>query len=499
MILAITGAVLLPAFMIIKEIPEIYESRAVVVVADRAEGGVVSSGFIASISEQLTSRAALAPMIEKYDLYRPVVEGGGMDLAVAQMRKAITVETTQRRENLESLAIGYRYSDPEIARAVLADLVSKFDTANEELRRQAQAELGSLNAEIGTLDSQLDGLDRVRASSARAVEAARREFDAMQETRSRREAASSSIETLEARRQALTAQVAGLQQQIKDQEELVAAVATSAPAATSGAAGSLMVRRAELQAKLNEFAGVYTDKNPKVKAARAQLAEVERQIEKVEKGEAPAATTANTAEAAELRGLRRDLARLETELDITSSELSRRQSSLPQVPMESALAASAAVPVPPEADAGYDRLKLRYASLLNRQDELRRALPAMLVSGGVFRLVDPPATPDAPVGPNKLLLAIFALGLALGLALLVAAVAEGRRVMRLQDDRDVGYFLGAPVLAAIPETLTPYESRRARSSRMLRGALFVAATVVLVPTLFALFSALRIFELLAQR
>jgi hypothetical protein len=167
--------------------------------------------------------------------------------------------------------------------------------------------------------------------------------------------------------------------------------------------------------------------------------------------------------------------------------------------MESALAASAAVPVPPEADAGYDRLKLRYAALLNRQDDLRRALPAMLISGGVFRLIDPPAVPDSPVGPNKLILAIFALGLGLGLALLVAAVVEARRVLRLQDARDVSYFLGAPVLAAIPETLTPYESRRASSSRMLRGALFVAATMVLVPTLFALFSALRIFELLAQR
>src|SRR5690606_34135789 len=121
--------------------------------------------------------------------------------------------------------------------------------------------------EIGALDSQLDGLDHVRAASARAVEAARREFDVMQEARARREAATSSIETLEARRDALTAQIAGLRQQIKDQEELVASAAVSAPSASSGAAGSLIVRRAELQAKLNEYAGTYTEKNPKVKSA----------------------------------------------------------------------------------------------------------------------------------------------------------------------------------------------------------------------------------------
>lgn len=496
LILGLAGLVLLSAYLVIRRIPDVYESRAVVVVADRQDDGLVTSGYVAAVREQLTSRATLEPIIAEHDLYRPIRDRAGVDVAVAQMRKALSIETTERREKLESLAVAFRYSDPATARAVLDDLVAGFDAANVELRQQAEAEIGSIHAEIGALDGQLDSLDRVRASSARAVAASRAEFELMQDAKHRREATLATVETLRSRQQALAAQISALEQQIKDQVELVASVERT-PGAASGATGALLVRRAELNAQLAEYAKQYTEKNPKVTSAREQLVAVERQIAQLERG-AAGSPPLNTAEAAELRGLRRDLARLETELDITSQEIDRRRASAPAVPIESALARSAAAPVPPEADAGYDRLRLRYQALLNRQDSLQRAIPAAL-AGGIFRLVDPPATPQTPVGPSRVLLALFALALALGLGLLAAAVLEARRLVRIQDDLDVSYFLGAPVLAAIPETLTPEEARVRRTGRILRGVAFAALAAVLVPALFALFSVVPVFELLAQR
>lgn len=496
LVLGLASVVLLSCYLVIRRIPDVYESRAVVVVADPQEDGLVTSGYVAAVREQMRSRATLEPVIRKHDLYRPILERAGMDVAVEQMRRALAVETTERRERLESLSVAFRYSDPETTRAVLDDLVAGFEAANLEMRRRAEAEMGSLSAEIGALDGQLDSLDTVRAASARAVSAAQAEYDLMLEAQRRREATLATVESLASRQQALTAQVAGLRQQVKDQEELVASAAR-APGAASGAAGVLLVRRAELNAQLAEYAKQYTEKNPKVTAAREQLAAVERQIAKIESGEAGAAPP-NTAEAAELRGLKRDLARLETELDITSQEIERRRASAPAVPLESALARSAGTPVPAEADGGYDRLRLRYQALLNRQDSLERAIPTAL-AGGIFRLVDPPATPDTPVGPSRVLLALFALSLALGAGLLVAAVLEARRLVRIQDDLDVSYFLGAPVLAAIPETLTPGEQHARRTGRVLRGVAFAALAAVLVPALFALFSVVPVFELLAQR
>jgi capsular polysaccharide biosynthesis protein len=493
LILGLMGVVLLSSYFVIRRIPDVYESRAVVVVADHEENGLVTSGQVAAVSEQMTSRATLEPIIRKYGLYRPILDHAGMDLAVAQMRKAISVDTTFRREFPESLTIVFRDSDPNATRGVLEDLVANFYAANEAIRRQAETDMASVNGEIAAIDQQLDGLDRVRSDTARRTAASRREFDAMAATRAQRAATASTIDALASRQQLLTAQVGAMRQQVKDQEELVASLP-----ATPVTAGALAVRRAELQARLNEFAGQYTDKNPKVISAREELAEIDRQMAAAESGAAPATQRTASPEAAELRTLRRDLAGLETELDVTTKEIERRRAGAPQVPVESALARSAE-PLPAEADGGYDRLRIRYQALMNRQDALERALPAAFVGQGVFRVVDTPATPDTPIGPNRFMLVLFALGLAIGIALAVAAVLEARRVVRIHDALDVSYFLGAPVLAAIPETLTPVEAHSRRSMRLLRGAGLAVLAVALVPALFGLMSALQIFEVLARR
>lgn len=493
LIVGLTGVVLLSSYFVIRRIPNVYESRAVVVVADHEENGLVTSGQVAAVSEQMTSRATLEPIIRKYALYRPILENAGMDGAVAQMRKAIAVETTFRREFPESLTIVFRDSDPKATRGVLEDLVANFYAANDAIRRQAETDMASVNGEIAAIDEQLDGLDRVRSDLARRTAASRSEFDAMAATRAQRAATASTIDALMSRQQLLSAKVGAMRRQVKDQEELVASLP-----ATPVAAGALVVRRAELQARLNEFTGQYTDKNPKVISAREELAEVDRQIAGSESGAAPATQRTASPEAAELRTLRRDLAGLETELEVTNREIERRNAGAPQAPVESSLARSVE-PLPAEADGGYDRLRIRYQALMNRQDALERALPAAFVGQGVFRVVDTPATPDTPIGPNRLLLALFAFGLAAGAALVIAAVLEARRLVRIYDDRDVAYFLGTPVLAAIPETLTPIEAKSRRSLRLLRGAALAVLAVALVPALFGLLSALQIFEVLARR
>jgi uncharacterized protein involved in exopolysaccharide biosynthesis len=492
LIAAIAAVVLVSCFFVIRRVPDVYESRAVVVVADHEENGLLTGGQIAAVSEQLTSRATLEPIIRKYGLYQPILEGAGMDLAVAHMRKAIAIDTRYRRDYPEALTIVFRDPNPQAARDVLGDLVARFRVANDEIRAQAETEIAALNAEVASIDEQLDGLDRVRTDAARRTAASRRESEAMAVTRAQRAAAASSIETLTSRQQLLASQVAALRQQVEDQQKLVA----SLPA--TPASGALLVRRAELRAKLNEYASQYTEKNPKVVAAREELAEVDRQIAAADSGDDASAAPATTPEAAELRTLTRDLSRLQAELDVTNKEIERRQRTAPNAPVESAFVASAE-PLPADADGGYDRLRIKYQALMNRQDALERALPAAFVGQGVFRVVDPPAMPETPVGPNKLLLAIFALGLALGIGVVVAAVLEARRAVRIQDDLDVAYFLGAPVLAAIPETLTPGEAQQQRSRRMLHGAAFAALAVALVPALFAVLSALQVFELLARR
>lgn len=496
LIATVAVAVLLSALVTIARVPDLYESRAVVVVANPDESDAVGAGEIAAISEQVTSRASLAPLIERYDLYRPVREHAGMDAAVEQMRKAIAIETKLRRDYPEAIAIAFKHDEPQIARGVLSELVASFEAANAAIRERILLEASTIGDQIATINGQLDQLDEVRTTAAARTAAAQKAYEEMQAVSQQRAAAASTIESLESRRIALTRQISEVGHQVEEQQKIVASV--PATETRSEAAGPLLVKRAELKAQLAQYEGQYTDKNPKVIEARAQLAEVDRQIDALgESGAAKAAPLVSPA-AIEMRSLTRELRRLETELEITERELARRGNAMPQMPVEPAFAANVA-PLPASADGGYDRLRIQYQALMNRQDALSRAVPTALSSLQVFRVVDPPATPDTPVGPSRLLLAGFALALALGAGLFAAIVVESRRLFVINDQRDVSYFLGAPVLAAIPETLTPAEASRRRTTKLLRGAGFAVLAAAAVPALVALFGALHLFELLAQR
>jgi hypothetical protein len=93
----------------------------------------------------------------------------------------------------------------------------------------------------------------------------------------------------------------------------------------------------------------------------------------------------------------------------------------------------------------------------------------------------------------------FALMLAAAFGLAIALAVETPRLFKINDSRDVEYFLGAPVLAAIPETLTPSERARKRKLRLTRGALVTATAAALAPILVLLLTYLRVFQIIASK
>ena len=90
-------------------------------------------------------------------------------------------------------------------------------------------------------------------------------------------------------------------------------------------------------------------------------------------------------------------------------------------------------------------------------------------------------------------------GVAVAFGLLIALAVELPRMFTINDDRDVEYFLGAPVLALIPETLTPVERARNRKLRMTRGLLILTLAVALAPILIMLLTYLRVFQIVAGK
>jgi uncharacterized protein involved in exopolysaccharide biosynthesis len=496
LIILIAAIVLKAAFTIINKLPEIYESRAALVVTARpSDDPQVIGTQIVAVTQQVKSRVWLEPLIRRHQLSRP---SEGIDDTVGRLSREIRLETRLREyypQAPESVSIAWRNSDPKLAQQVVTDLVAIFNEANDSLRAEAVSEAARISSQIAEIEGPLGQLSKQRAA-ARSPRTSERGVD---DPATSRPALATSVDTLSDKQFALERQIAEQKQQIADQQKLASAAPSAAR--SSGAYGVLLTRKAELEALLKDYATQYTEKNTKVIQARNQLAEIERQIAQLDSGSAAgsSAPAAASPELRELRSLQRELSRMETELEVTKRELERKKQMLAALP-PSAPAQNSADNTAGGSDleAEYDRLSKRYVWLMERQDALQK-MQTKGAGAALFQTIDPPFLPQSPVAPNRRLLRLLALALALGLALLVVMLLELPRLFLIQNERDIDYYLGAPVLGLIPETLTPLEHSRARRQKAAWALGVGLLALTLLPALVILLDRLQIFHLLANR
>jgi uncharacterized protein involved in exopolysaccharide biosynthesis len=501
LIFLIGATMLIATFLVIADIPDVYESRASVVVAGRQEDRQAIAARVAAITEGMVSRSFLADLAQRHGLGRN--SGSVTDATINRVRKNIALETKWRDDRPEKFAIAYRNTNPATARAVAADLVSLFDKMNQQIENQNSQEAAAVRTEIAEVESRLDEISRERTAASAYRSATGRAFSVATAARAQREAANASLATLSDKQYALEQQIAEQKAQIAEQEKILKNAASDVRANSSY--GVLLVRKAELEAQLKDYTAQYTDKNPKVTQARNQLAEINRQIAELSAG-GGSGGPANSAEARELRSLNRELARMRIELGVVLREIERKKLGAGSVAVGQVsapgpvAAATGSAEAAPQTQAELDRLRSRYEYLLKRQDSLKSLQPTAAGLGpGLFQLVDAPAEPQLPVAPDRFRLKLFAVGLSLVVALLIVALLELPHLFRIRDDRDVEYYLDAPVLALIPEVTTP--SERTRSQRLLvaRGLGVLLLVAILVPSFFVLLNSLQLFQLFSGR
>src|SRR5882724_5101342 len=136
LILLPTIAVGLAISYVVYRLPDVYESTTLIVVKSSTLPNSVVPTIteetltreLTSISQVVTSRSSLQPLVEKYDLYREERgRGEAMETVIDQMRKAIKVEVnTTRNEITNGFNITYRGRDPKSTQVVAAELASKY-------------------------------------------------------------------------------------------------------------------------------------------------------------------------------------------------------------------------------------------------------------------------------------------------------------------------------------------------------------------------------------
>ena len=496
-IILVTAAMLLATLLLVKSLPDAYESRGLVIVSAPAEASPVVASQITATTQQLTSQNQLASLVHKYPLY-PASRTA--DEAIEVMRKALKSEIKYRGyypDGPESFTISYRHTDPRLAQQVVKELVELFDQSNETTKQRAKQEAQGVIEELGQVEVRLHEFLASAQAEDQAGSSLKTVVDPVA-VNAQRLTITTAIETLNDKQFGLEQQSATLKKQIADQQKLVKQTAPATP--TQSAQGPLLLRRAELQARLKEYAAQYTEKNPKVVQARNELGEVNRQLAALNTNNDVDLTTVASLEAQELRTYQRELVRVETELEVTRRELERRRQFLNKLPIVDPTSAftrtePATEPTRNLGAAVYASWSERYKTLLARRESLQK----VLTGTGVFQILDQPTVSQTPVGPNRKLLKL--LGVVLGLlgGVAVAFALELPRLTHIQDARDIDYFLGTPVLALIPETLTAAEGTRVQRLHLARRLLMLALAGGLIPVFYVLLKGVGIFQLLGYR
>jgi uncharacterized protein involved in exopolysaccharide biosynthesis len=503
LLLLVAAAMLQASWLVIKKLPDLYESRAQLAILTKPGDETQSlAAQLAALSQHALSRESLAPLIKTYHLNK-----GDEDLeaTVTRLRKEIKVETKLRQfypEFPETILIAYRHTDPATAKQVVAEMVANYTDTNESLREQAAKEIKDIEMQLSELENPLGKISSQRLATLRSPSATGGLV--IEDPRILRRTLLSEINALNDKQFQLEKQLALQQQQINEQQTLAktATVISNGPTANSSY-GVLITKKAELDAQVKEFAKQYTDENPKLKQARAQLQELNLQIEKMERSATGPQALAATPEGRELRGLERELEKQKTELAITQRNLESKRQELANLPtvIPSVPTQSGPTAPDPTMDAEYERLSKRYIRLLDKQEALQQGQNNLHIGPNLnlFRVIDPAFLPVKPAAPNRTLLKLIALGLSLGLGLLTVALLEARQFFRIQDERDVEYYLGAPVMGLIPETLTPVEHSLVRRQKFTRVALVVVIAAACVPIFALLLNGSGLFEVLGNK
>ena len=501
---------------VVYRLPDVYESSTLIVVTPSTLPTSVVPNVtedtitrqLSSITQVVTSRSSLEPLVLKYELYQTErLRGEPMENIIESMRRDIHVEVnTSRNEITNGFNITYRGRNPKSTQAVTAALASKYideqtkSTINsttsakqfiENQARQAKEELdaadqkrlefmqqnvGNLPSEATTLIGQLTGL------------------------RDQQKAYITEVGRLQDRRSALSGQLALIKKTVEQVKEEV--IENTTDPKTTPAWAQLAARKADIESQLQRMLTELRPKHPDVLSKQAELDSVKKSMDEMVND-----WKDRIRERQEKLKDRPDLqvASLESEIRLIDSEVKRQQKMLADMESQIGTVMQRINSVPGAEvalgalDREYQTKKAAYDSLLAQEQRISLGADAASQQQGEgIQVVDAAYLPSQPVAPKRLLLFAMGLGLGLGFGLMLAVAFEVPKLRTIQSREDASHYTGLPVLAAVPELLTAQEARAIPRRRRLLLAAGVAMTIVSIPVLAFALRATHIFEMFSS-
>lgn len=511
-LIAITTAV---AYVVYR-LPDVYESVTLIVVKPSTlPNSVVPSMTedsltrqLAGISQVVTSRSSLEPLVVKYDLYASErSRGEPMEAVIDTMRRDIKVAVnTSRNDITNAFNISYRGRNPRTTQAVTAELASRYiDEQTKNTVTSTASARQFIDQQVLQTKQELDAVDKQRlefmqTNVGNLPSEATSLVSQLTGLREQQKALMSETGRLQDRRSALASQLTLLKKQSEQTRDDLAENMTDPK--TTLAWAELTKRKADLQAELQQLLANYKPKHPDVIAKQAQIDGITTEMDQM-----IAEWKEKIKQKQEKLANRPDLsvAGLVEEVKLVEGEIKRQQKALAD--NEKAIAdIIGRINNVPGAEVAlgaierdYQTKKTAYDQLLLQQQRIALGNEAATQQQGEgIEVIDPANLPAKPVAPKRFMLAGIGLAVGLGVGLFMAGVFEVPRLLTIQNSEDARHYTGLPVLVAVPELLTPQEARSKPRKRLLLLAAGMVATIVSIPVLALALKLTHVFEFLMQ-
>lgn len=486
--LIVAGVISGVAITVAKTLPPAFESEVrMIVESAQIPGQLAESTVQMSAAEQLQLfETRLLTRANMLDIARRLkvldeVQTMSPDLIVAAMRARTTIRSSTGRNEATLMTIKFEAGTPQKAAAVLNEYLTLILREDAEFRAARAGQTQEFfEQEVAQLGEELSN------QSAKILQFKNQHANALPESLDYR------------RGQQLTQQERLLQldreiNALKEQKQRLTQIFESTGRIETGTARTPdQIRLARLEQELNQALSIYSDVHPKVRSLRAQIDQLQQQINAA--GNTAPAPEAGADDAAKAM-FNLQLAEIDARIDLLEQQKVQAQKLLDEL--------TESISLTPANAIALDALERDYANVQNQYnqavDRLARASTGerieSLSRGQRITVVEQPTVPSEPTKPNRLLIAgggTF-LGIAAGLALVVGLEFLNRTARR---PADLVNRLGITPIATIPYL-------RTRRQKFLRRASLVALVLIIgaaIPAgIYALHTYYMPLDLIADR
>jgi polysaccharide chain length determinant protein (PEP-CTERM system associated) len=418
---------------------------------------------LASMQQEILSRARLEPLIQQFGLYRDVKNQASTEDSVARLRKAVTVTPIQpmaetSSHGLPGFTISVNFDDPRLAQQICSTITSMFMEENLRIRQQQGEQTTSFVAKhLEDSKTKLDEQDAKLASFKRRY---------LGSLPDEEQANLNLLMGLTSQLDATTQALSRAQQDKSFAESMLTQQLAAWQVTPSGQNPETLEQQlSALQAQLASLKSKYTEDYPDVIKAEKDVETLKKKISETDdqktapKADKPGKTP---TEPAQIQSLRAQL----HQYDIVIRERTAQQEEIQQ----QIKIYQGRVQSTPAIEQEYKGLTRDYQTALEFYNELlkERDQSSMAMDlerrqqGEQFQVLDPANLPDQPSFPKASLFIPggFGGGLALGLGLVLLFEMQDTS---LRSEKDVESLLRLPVLAMVP-VIKPSSGKRAKES-----------------------------------